>query len=106
MIYGIRVLVIYTLSYARTPTHAAIQFPTCTPTSCAACRPAVHRNEECIPTYLVGHTARMEELRRAVRERWGGRMKVVGAGVGGVSIADCVKAGRQAAHEVGVQVGN
>jgi oxygen-dependent protoporphyrinogen oxidase len=65
---------------------------------------AVHRNEECIPTYLVGHTARMEELRRAVSERWDGRMKVVGAGVGGVSIADCVKAGRQAAHEVGMQV--
>jgi oxygen-dependent protoporphyrinogen oxidase len=67
---------------------------------------AVHRNEECIPTYLVGHTARMEELRRAVSERWDGRMKVVGAGVGGVSIADCVKAGRQAAHEVGMQVRN
>ncbi len=67
---------------------------------------AVHRNEESIPTYLVGHTARMGELRRAARSRWGGRMKVVGAGVGGVSVADCVKAGRQAAYEVGVQIGN
>jgi oxygen-dependent protoporphyrinogen oxidase len=67
---------------------------------------AVHRNEERIPTYLVGHAARMGELRRAVRERWGGRMKVVGAGVGGVSVADCVKAGRQAAYEVGAQTGN
>jgi len=66
---------------------------------------AVHRNEECIPTYLVGHTARMRELRRVVRERWGGRMKVVGSGVGGVSVADCVKAGRQAAYEVGAQIG-
>ena len=66
---------------------------------------AVHRNEECIPAYLVGHTARMGELRRAVRERWGGRMKVVGSGVGGVSVADCVKAGRQAAYEVGAQIG-
>ena len=65
---------------------------------------AVHRNEESIPTYLVGHTARMKELRRALRERWGGRMKVVGAGVGGVSVADCVKAGRQAAREVGAQI--
>ena len=65
---------------------------------------AVHRNVESIPTYLVGHTARMGELRRALSERWGGRMKVVGAGVGGVSVADCVKAGRQAAFEVGAQI--
>jgi len=65
---------------------------------------AVHRNEESIPTYLVGHTARIGQLRRALRERWGGRMKVVGAGVGGVSVADCVKAGRQAAFEVGAQI--
>jgi protoporphyrinogen/coproporphyrinogen III oxidase len=65
---------------------------------------AVHRNVESIPTYLVGHTARMTELRCALRERWGERMKVVGAGVGGVSVADCVKAGRQAAREVGAHI--
>ncbi|KAF8504816.1 protoporphyrinogen oxidase [Russula emetica] len=67
---------------------------------------AVHRNAECIPTYLVGHTARMEKLRRALHERLGGRMKVIGAGVGGVSVSDCVKAGRQAASEVAAQIGN
>jgi len=67
---------------------------------------AVHRNEGSIPTYLVGHTARMEALRRAVRERWGGRMKIVGAGVGGVSVADCVQAGRHAAYEIGKQIGD
>jgi len=67
---------------------------------------AVHRNEDSIPTYLVGHTARMEELRRVVRERWGERMKVVGAGVGGVSVADCVQAGRHVAYEIGMQIGN
>jgi protoporphyrinogen/coproporphyrinogen III oxidase len=66
----------------------------------------VHRNAESIPTYLVGHTARMGELRRALHERWGGRMKVIGAGVGGVSVSDCVKAGRQAASEVDAQIGN
>lgn len=64
----------------------------------------VHRNAESIPTYLVGHTARMEELRRTLHGRWGGRMKVIGAGVGGVSVSDCVKAGRQAASEVGAQM--
>ena len=65
---------------------------------------AVHRNVECIPTYLVGHTARMEELGRTLRERWGGRMEVVGTGVGGVSVADCVKAGREAAFQIAAQL--
>ena len=65
---------------------------------------AVHRNVQSIPTYLVGHTARMEELRRALKERWGGRLQVVGAGVGGVSVADCVKAGRQAAFQIAAQL--
>ena len=64
----------------------------------------VHRNVESIPTYLVGHTARMEELRRVVLERWGGRVEVVGAGVGGVSVSDCVKAGRQAAFQIAAQL--
>jgi oxygen-dependent protoporphyrinogen oxidase len=66
----------------------------------------VHRNNASIPTYLVGHTARMVELDRALHARWGGRMKVIGSGVGGVSVADCVTAGRQAAREVGAQIGN
>jgi len=66
----------------------------------------VHRNNASIPTYLVGHTARMVELDRALRARWGGRMKVTGSGVGGVSVTDCVTAGRQAAREVGAQIGN
>ena len=65
---------------------------------------AVYRNVESIPTYLVGHTARMEELRRVLMERWGGRVEVVGAGVGGVSVADCVKAGRQAAFQIAAQL--
>ncbi len=67
---------------------------------------AVHRNAESIPTYLVGHTARMGKLKHTLHERCGGRMKVIGAGVSGVSVADCVKAGRQAASEVGAQIGN
>jgi oxygen-dependent protoporphyrinogen oxidase len=66
----------------------------------------VHRNNASIPTYLVGHTARMVELDWALRARWGGRMKVIGSGVGGVSVTDCVTAGRQAAREVGAQIGN
>ena len=55
----------------------------------------VHSNTKCIPLYAVGHLQRMEELKRAlVSEPWNGRMEVVGAGVGGVSVGDCVEAGR------------
>ena len=55
----------------------------------------VHSNTRCIPLYAVGHLQRMEELKSAlVSEPWNGRMEVVGAGVGGVSVGDCVEAGR------------
>ena len=68
---------------------------------------AAHRNEESIPTYLVGHTTHMGELRcTSSAPAMGGWMKVIGAGVGGVSIADCVKAGQQGVYEVGTQIGN
>ncbi|EPQ52278.1 Protoporphyrinogen oxidase [Gloeophyllum trabeum ATCC 11539] len=54
-----------------------------------------HAQTECIPTPTVGHLARMVELREVLgKEPWGGRVEVVGAGVGGVSVGDCVAAGR------------
>ena len=37
----------------------------------------------------------MEEMKRVAREEWEGRLEVIGAGVGGVSVADCVEQGRQ-----------
>ena len=49
----------------------------------------------CIPVPTVGHTQRMEEMKRVAREEWDGRLEVIGAGVGGVSVADCVEQGRQ-----------
>ncbi|GLB43263.1 putative catalyzes the 6-electron oxidation of protoporphyrinogen-IX to form protoporphyrin-IX [Lyophyllum shimeji] len=75
----------------------------------------VWRHERCIPTLKVGHVRRMEELRAVLMEgaesgeggtgnekgegwrrgAWRGRMEVVGAGVGGVSVGDCVEAGRR-----------
>lgn len=55
----------------------------------------VHSNTKCIPLYAVGHLQRMERLKSALAcEPWNGRMEVVGAGVGGVSVGDCVEAGR------------
>ena len=53
-------------------------------------------NAECIPVLGVGHLGRIEEMRQAVdMVGWGGRLEVVGAGVGGVSVGDCLEAGRR-----------
>ncbi|KAI0754247.1 Protoporphyrinogen oxidase, partial [Daedaleopsis nitida] len=60
----------------------------------------VREHRECIPTPTVGHGARMAELGAAVRERLGPNAAVIGAGVGGVSVGDCVEAGRRAALEI------
>lgn len=52
-------------------------------------------SKDCIPTPTVGHMRRMEELRKALRSSpWDGRLEVVGASVGGVSLGDCIQAGR------------
>ena len=56
----------------------------------------VHHHRDCIPTLMPGHLERMAELQEVLGGRpWEGRMEVVGAGVGGVSIGDCVEAGRR-----------
>ena len=53
-------------------------------------------NTECIPVLGVGHLRRIKELRRVLDTfGWGGRLDVVGASVGGVSVGDCVEAGRR-----------
>ncbi|KAJ7512889.1 hypothetical protein B0H11DRAFT_2213440 [Mycena galericulata] len=52
-------------------------------------------HKACIPTPLPGHLERVRKLREALSgEGWGGRMEVVGAGVGGVSVGDCVESGK------------
>lgn len=56
----------------------------------------VWHNKECIPTLMPGHLERMEEMRSVLKDRWDGRMEVIGAGVGGVSVGDCVEAGKRA----------
>ena len=60
----------------------------------------VREHKDCIPTPTVGHAARMAGLAAAVRERWGANMAVIGAGVGGVSVGDCIEGGRRAAFTV------
>ncbi|KAJ7719920.1 hypothetical protein B0H16DRAFT_1605496 [Mycena metata] len=57
-----------------------------------------HRN--CIPTPLPGHLERMGKLREALSEGvWGGRLEVIGAGVRGVSVGDCVESGKMVGME-------
>ncbi|KAI0716989.1 hypothetical protein C8Q76DRAFT_726194 [Earliella scabrosa] len=64
------------------------------------CLVRVREHRECIPTPTVGHVARVRELGAAVRARLGPNAWVVGAGVGGVSVGDCVEGGRRVALEV------
>lgn len=67
----------------------------------------IWNNEACIPTLLPGHLDRMEELKRALGMSqtpgthlvWGSRLAVVGAGVGGVSVGDCIEAGRRVGRD-------
>lgn len=60
---------------------------------------AVHARNSCIPTPLPGHGERMNELKQVLEDEkgpWRGRMEVIGAAVGGISVPDCVEAGRGA----------
>lgn len=54
----------------------------------------VRVNRSCIPTYTLGHRQRMREVTKKVKDAWKGRLEVVGSGLGGASVGDCVKAGR------------
>lgn len=64
------------------------------------CLVRVRQHRDCIPTLTVGHVARMAKLREAVREKLGPGAAVIGAGVGGVSVGDCIESGRRVALEL------
>lgn len=55
----------------------------------------IWKNEKCIPTLMPGHLERIEEMRNVLKDLWEGRLEVIGAGVGGVSVGDCVEAGKR-----------
>ena len=60
----------------------------------------IWHNEDCIPTLTPGHLDRMQEMKTFLMGGgWGGRLAVVGAGVGGVSVGDCVEAGRRVGRD-------
>lgn len=55
----------------------------------------VNTHSNCIPIPSVGHVQRTAELQEALEGAfWGGRFAVLGAGVGGVSVPDCIEQGR------------
>jgi oxygen-dependent protoporphyrinogen oxidase len=55
-----------------------------------------HSHTSCIPTFSVGHLERMDELRTVLKGApWVGRLEIIGAGIGGVSVGDCVEAGKR-----------
>ena len=61
----------------------------------------IWNNEDCIPTLMPGHLDRMQEMTKLLTDLdgWSGRLAVVGAGVGGVSVGDCVEAGRRVGRD-------
>jgi protoporphyrinogen/coproporphyrinogen III oxidase len=58
----------------------------------------IHQQRDCIPLPRVGHLERMEEVRRKLNQSaWEGRISIIGAGVNGAGIADCVETARNVA---------
>lgn len=55
----------------------------------------INHHSNCIPVPTTGHLARMKELNAKLEGGvWDGRLEVIGAGVKGVSVGDCVESGR------------
>ncbi|CAK5265402.1 unnamed protein product [Mycena citricolor] len=60
----------------------------------------VWENRHCIPMPMPGHLVRMERLQEALKgDLWQGRIEVIGAGVKGVSVGDCIESGRNVGLE-------
>jgi oxygen-dependent protoporphyrinogen oxidase len=60
----------------------------------------IWNNEDCIPTLTPGHLDRMQEMKKVLTGGgWGRKLAVVGAGVGDVSVGDCVEAGRRVGRD-------
>ena len=60
----------------------------------------IWNNGDCIPTLTPGHLDRMQEMKKFLTGgKWGRRLAVIGAGVGGVSVGDCIEAGRRVGRD-------
>lgn len=62
----------------------------------------LHR--DCIPQYTVGHPLRLAQANVALRRGYGGRLRVAGNSYHGVGLNDCVRAGWEAAQDLGLEI--
>jgi protoporphyrinogen/coproporphyrinogen III oxidase len=58
-----------------------------------------HLHERCIPVPEPGHVGKVEEMRKVLKGNWERRLDIIGAGVGGVSVGDCVRQGKEAGKD-------
>lgn len=56
--------------------------------------------EECIPLLETGHLKWVEKLKGALRYFGENKVQVIGAGIDGVSIPDCIEQGRSSSVEI------
>lgn len=56
--------------------------------------------KECIPLFEPGHLEWAEKLKGALKYYGEKKVQIVGAGVGGVSIPDCIEQGRNSSVEI------
>lgn len=56
--------------------------------------------KECIPLLEPGHLKWVEKLKRTLKFYDENKVHIIGAGVGGVSIPDCIEQGRSSSVEI------
>ena len=56
--------------------------------------------EECIPLFEPGHLKWVEKLRGTLKDFGENKVQIIGAGIGGVSIPDCIEQGRSSSVEI------
>jgi len=55
---------------------------------------------ECIPLFEPGHLKWVEQLKRTLKYYGENKVQIIGAGIGGVSIPDCIEQGRSSSVEI------
>ncbi|KAJ1678323.1 oxygen-dependent protoporphyrinogen oxidase, partial [Spiromyces aspiralis] len=58
-----------------------------------------HVQRQCIPAYPVGYVGMLEEMDQWLTRSFGGRLSVVGAAYGGLSVPGCILHARQLAEQ-------
>lgn len=56
--------------------------------------------KECIPLFEPGHLKWVEKLKGTLKYYGENKVQVIGAGIGGVSIPDCIEQGRSSSVEI------